>query len=1138
MHALGGRHHFQTMRVTGQVNGKTLHILIDSGSTHNFLDIKAAKRLGCKIERVNKPLPVTVADGNAIHSTSVCKQFKWKLQNTVFITDVMLLPLGGCEMVLGIQWLSTLGPIKWDFQQLKMEFHFKGVKHVLRGSRRGHLQCVSQGTLQKMIAHETIQLYAIQLLPTAQKEPAPPYPPTLSFPFQIHSYFNHTITPQEFQTALRKLLQTFAELFQAPTHLPPSRTHDHTIPLLEGTSHINVRPYRYPTLQKDVIEGLIREMLANGVIRPSFSPYSSPVVLVKKKDGSWRLCIDYRELNKHTVKSKYPIPVIEELLDELHGSQIYSKLDLRSGYHQIRMSPLDVAKTAFRTHEGHYEFLVMPFGLTNAPSTFQCLMNDIFKPYLRKFILVFFDDILIYSSSWQSHLQHLEIAFTILQTHCLFVKESKCIFGTSHVEYLGHIISAERVSTDPGKIQAMIDWPTPKTLKQLRGFLGLTGYYRRFIHRYGQKSRALHNLLKKDSFRWTEEAQVSFEELKRLMTSAPVLALPNFNEEFVVETDASGTGIGAVLMQQGHPIAYSSTSLSPRNQALSTYEKELLALVHAVEKWSHYLRGKHFTVLTDHQSLKHLINQKLNTEMQQRWLVKLMGYDFDIVYKKGKENTAADALSRVANTTVMAMIVSAPETDLLAEVMSSWEGDARIMAIIDSLKKGENKHAKYTWQQGILRRNGKIVVGNSPELREKIIHSLHASAHGGHSGGTATTKRIASLFYWKGMRRAVRVFIRGCDTCQQYKYEAIAPPGLLQPLPIPASIWTEVSMDFIEGLPVSHGKTVILVVVDRLSKYGHFIALAHPYTAAVVARAYTDHVFRLHGRPKTIVSDRDPIFMSRFWDEFFRIQGVQLLRSTSYHPQTDGQSEVVNRCLETYLRCMTGDKPKECESWLPLAEWWYNTTYHSAARTTPFELVYGKPPAEHLPYICGDSKVASVDVTLTDREAMITTLKEHLRKAQHRMKQLADRGRTEREYEPGDWVYVKLQAYRQSTVSSRENQKLAPRYYGPFQITERIGKVAYRLLLPPQARIHNVFHISLLKKKIGSRPVSATFPSFLTGEVQKLQPQAILERRMGKRGNKAGVDVLIQWEGSNLEDATWEDFYALKARFPGNPLFE
>ena len=303
---------------------------------------------------------------------------------------------------------------------------------------------------------------------------------------------------------------------------------------------------------------MIKEMLGSRTIQHNHNPFSSPVVLVKKKDGSWRLCIDYRALNKLTIKDKFPIPLINELLKELVGASIFSKIDLRSGYHQIRMAPEDIYRTAFKTHNGHYEFLVMPFGFTNAPAIFQSLMNELFRSQLRKFILVFFYDILIYSNSMTEHLGHLRTVFKILKTNLLYAKFSKCVFCNNQVEYLGHVISTAGVSTDPHKIKAILDWLLPSNIKQLRGFLGLTGYYRRFIKGYGIICKPLTQLLKQDAYRWNEEATTTFNQLKNVMTQPLVLALPDLTKQFIIETDASNRGMGAVLMQEGHPIAFIS----------------------------------------------------------------------------------------------------------------------------------------------------------------------------------------------------------------------------------------------------------------------------------------------------------------------------------------------------------------------------------------------------------------------------------------------------------------------------------------------------------------------------------------------------------------------------------------------------
>jgi len=299
---------------------------------------------------------------------------------------------------------------------------------------------------------------------------------------------------------LALLLAEFAAVFDSPKQMPPSRRLDYRIHLLPATAPIAVRPYLYPQLLKDEIERQCEEMLRLGIIRPSTSAFSSPVLLVRKKNGTWRFCIDFRALNSKTVRDMFPIPVVDELLDELKGACFFTKLDLASGYHQVRMHPDDIHKTAFRTHHGHFEFVVMPFGLTNAPSTFQALMNEVLRPFLCKSVLVFFDDILIYSSSYTEHLRHVRAVLSVLRNHSLFLKRSKCSFAEWSVNYLGHIISADGVAMDPSKIEAVQSWPQPRSIKALRGFLGLTGYYRRFINGYGAIAAPLTALLKKEAF--------------------------------------------------------------------------------------------------------------------------------------------------------------------------------------------------------------------------------------------------------------------------------------------------------------------------------------------------------------------------------------------------------------------------------------------------------------------------------------------------------------------------------------------------------------------------------------------------------------------------------------------------------------
>ncbi|PKA48408.1 hypothetical protein AXF42_Ash021618 [Apostasia shenzhenica] len=544
--------------------------------------------------------------------------------------------------------------------------------------------------------------------------------------------------------------------------------------------------------------------------------------------------------------------------------------------------------------------------------------------------------------------------------------------------------------------------------------------------------------------------------------------------------------------------------------------------------------GYHFQIKTDHQSLKFLLEQRILTQAQQKWLSKLAGYDFEILYKKGHENICADALSRriTSNLLQFNAIMQLESTELMAQIAESWQTDSPLAKIITQLKQGNPVSKPYVWSNNKLSWKGRLVVGCNADLRKNIIRSIHTGSSGGHSGYIPILHKLKSIFHWRGMGKATKRILQECEVCQINKYEHVATPGLLQPLPIPDKVWTHVSLDFIDGLPKSSGKDTILVVVDKLSKYAHFIAIAHPYSAITIAQAYLDHVYKLHGMPEILISDRDAVFLSKFWQELLKLLKIQQNMSTAYHPQTDGQTEVVNRCLETYLRCMTGEKPREWAKWLSLAEWWYNTNYHSSTQRTPYEVMYGKKPPLHIPYVAGSTVVEAVDRSLQTREEMVRVLKQHLQ-AINRMKMQADKHRKERELFVGDYVYVKLHPYKQSSVTRRSSYKLAPRYFGPFEVLSKIGAVAYKLKLPPYAKIHPVFHVSILKKKIGNQQVAEILPQEATqlGQVQA-QPIAILNRRMILRKRRLVEQVLIQWSQMSAEDSNWEDVTSLRQQFP------
>ncbi|XP_035546606.1 uncharacterized protein LOC118348648 [Juglans regia] len=409
----------------------------------------------------------------------------------------------------------------------------------------------------------------------------------------------------------------------------------------------------------------------------------------------------------------------------------------------------------------------------------------------------------------------------------------------------------------------------------------LYGYYRKFVKNYGIVARTLTNLLKKGQFGWHEEAEAAFVALKQAMTTTPILAMPNFNDKFTIETDASGEGIGAVLAQQGRPVAFMSRALGVAKKSWSTYAKEMLAIVEAFQLWRPYLLGRKFYIQTDQRSLKYFLEQRITTPEQQKWVAKLLGYDYEITYRPGRENSAADALSRKQGSPVLHNIFFS-QVDLWEEIKQAAREDPYIQSKgrIATNQSNEN----YVWHNGLLRYKNKVIVPADPTLRNKLLHEMHDTKVGGHSGILRTYKKLGQQFYWPGMLKSVQEYIKCCEVCQKIKTETLAPAGLLQPLPIPCQVWDDITLDFIEGLPTLQGKDTIMVVVDRLSKSAHFLTLTHPFTAKGVAEKFVEGVLKLHGMPRSIVSDRDPIFVSNFWQEFFRMSGTKLKLSSAYHP--------------------------------------------------------------------------------------------------------------------------------------------------------------------------------------------------------------------------------------------------------------
>ncbi|KAL0294537.1 UNVERIFIED_CONTAM: Transposon Ty3-G Gag-Pol polyprotein [Sesamum calycinum] len=830
----------------------------------------------------------------------------------------------------------------------------------------------------------------------------------------------------------------------------------------------------------------LEELLDKGFIRPSISPWGAPVLFVKKKDGSMRLCIDYRQLNRITIKNKYPLPRIDDLLDQLKSATVFSKIDLRSGYWQLRVEEGSIPKTAFRTRYGHYEFVVMQFGLTNAPAAFMSLMNKTLQPFLDQFVIVFIDDILIYSSS-------------------------------------RHVVSKEGVQPDPAKVKAIMEWEPPKNVSKVRSFLGLAGYYRRFVKDFSVVAKPLTNLLKKNApFNWNDKCAQSFEELKKRLTSAPILALPSGDGGYVVYTDASRQGLGCVLMQHGKVIAYASRQLRPDEINYPTHDLELAAIVHALKIWRHYLYGETFQIFTDNKSLKYIPTQKELNLRQRRWIELLKDYDCTIDYHPGKANIVADALSRKTVDHLASMICYNVEYltalramdvhfsvggDMLLATMQvkpslkdkirdAQEKDSHLQKMKTKVQEGKNN--QFIIQDDGMLLNGKhICVPDVEELRTEIMHEAHYAPYAMHPGSTKMYRDLRPYYWWPTMKKDVAEFVARCLTCQQVKAEHQS---------------------------TSRKHDAIWVVVDRLTKSAHFLPIRQNDSLDKLAELYVSEIVRLHGIPTSIVSDRDPRFTSHFWGSLQRALGTKLHFSTAFHPQTDGQSERTIQTLEDMMRACVIEFRGNWDDYLPLMEFAYNNSFHSSVGMAPYEALYGRKCRSPICWDIEGLRQLEGPELVQQTVDKIQTVKKCLKAAHDRQKSYADKHRREMGYEVGEKVFLKVSPWR-GILRFGKQRKLSPRYIGPYEILERVGPLAYRLALPAElSQIHDVFHVSMLRRYRSDPSHILREPEIEVSEglTYVEEPIEILDRRIKKLRNKEIPTVKVRWSHHSPREATWE----------------
>ncbi|KAL0561310.1 hypothetical protein IC582_001733 [Cucumis melo] len=1050
--------------VTGTlpVLGHYALVLFDSDSSHSFISSTFVLHARLEVEPLHHVLSVSTPSGECMLSKEKVKTCQIEIAGHVIEVTLLVLDMLDFDVILGMDWLAANhASIDCSRKEVtfnppsRASFKFKG-----EGSR-SLPQVISAIRASKLLSQGTWGILA-SVVDTREADVS------LSSEPVVRDYPD--VFPEELPG------------------LPPHREVEFAIELEPGTVPISRAPYRMAPAELKELKVQLQELLDKGFIRPSVSPWGAPVSFVKKKDGSIRLCIDYRELNKVTVKNRYPLPRIDDLFDQLQGATVFSKIDLRSGYHQLRIKDGDVPKTAFRSRYGHYEFIVMSFGLTNAPAVFMDLMNRVFREFLDTFVIVFIDDILIYSKTEAEHEEHLRIVLQTLRDNKLYAKFSKCEFWLKHVSFLGHVVSKAGVSVDPAKIEAVTGWTRPSTVSEVRSFLDLAGYYRRFVENFSRIATPLTQLTRKGApFVWSKACEDSFQNLKQKLVTAPVLTVPDGSGSFVIYSDASKKGLGCVLMQQGKVVACASRQLKSHEQNYPTHDLELAAVVFALKIWRHYLYGEKIQIFTDHKSLKYFFTQKELNMRQRRWLELVKDYDCEILYHPGKANVVADALSRKKR--------GLAEAGQAVEFSLSFDG-------------------------GLLFER-RLYVPSDSAIKTELLSEAHSSPFSMHPGSMKMYQDLKWVYWWRNMKREVAEFVSRCLVCQQVKAPRQKPAGLLQPLSIPEWKWENVSMDFITGLPRTlRGFTVIWVVVDRLTKSAHFVPGKSTYTASKWAQLYMSEIVRLHGVPVSIVSDRDARFTSKFWKGLQTATGTRLDFSTTFHPQTDGQTERLNQVLEDMLRACALEFPV-----IRLLSAWHHL----------------RPCTANVSPVCwgevGEQRLMGPELVQSTNEA-IQKIRSRMHTAQSRQKSYADVRRKDLEFEVGDKVFLKVAPMR-GVLRFERRGKLSPRFVGPFEILERIGPVAYRLALPPSlSTVHDVFHVSMLRKYVPDPSHVVDYEPLEIDENLSYteQPVEVLAREVKTLRNKEIPLVKVLWRNHRVEEATWEREDDMRSCYPD--LFE
>ena len=1176
-------HHGESLLVEGLVDGKEMLMVVDTGASRTIISPAVIPQW--RIREPSKRFRVTTASGEEVPVAGECDVTLqiggWKACHRALVADItdhLLLGLdvlGGHGMTLDLNNLvlrvgaeevvmttstnmevrkvvvkedihvealsenlvpvkilgGASGPVVGIVEQSKNDLFAKSMlvsKTLIQDPERAVVRIANLKSFTQKIAKGTeVGLFSpVTIIRRCLDQPspvAPRYDRAFSSELQeiLKGASEHLDASQK--RVVKELLNQYQSVFVTNQNdFGRTSLVQHRIDT-GATPPIRQPPRRVPLAKQQEAANLVNEMSAAGVIEPSQSPWASPVVLVKKKDGTTRFCVDYRRLNDVTKKDSYPLPRIDDTLDTLAGAKWFSTLDLKSGYWQVELDPRDKEKTAFTTGSGLWQFKVMPFGLCNAPATFERLMETVLRGLHWKTCLVYLDDVIVLGRTFEDHRKNLAEVFQKLQAADLKLNPKKCSLFKKTVKYLGHVISPEGVGTDPEKTECIRNWCVPADVHQLRSFLGLCTYYRRFVQGFADIARPLHRLTEeKTPFVWSEACQTAFDTLKLALCSAPILTFPKAGLPFIVDTDASNYGLGGVLSQvqdgQEKVVAYFSKTLSKAERNYCVTRKELLAMVKTLEHFHKYLYGQEFLLRTDHASLKWLLQFKNPEGQIARWLERLQQYHFTIEHRPGRQHNNADALSRRPclaskcehcrraeqkeglDSTPCRQTRLTPSEPWDPEILKTEQrADPHIRPIYQWKEAGMERPGwpevsamsattKSYWAQwnslsiedGLLVRNWENEDGSQvrkqivlPQTKVKeVLQEFHGGVAGGHLGAKKTLDKVRERFYWLRCRADVDHWCKTCEACAASKGPRTRTRGKMRQYNVGAPL-ERVAVDVAGPFPTTNsGNKYLLVTMDYFSKWPEVYPIPNQ-EATTVAEVLVNEFFCRFGVPLELHSDQGRNFESAVFREVCKLMGIRKTRTTPLHPQSDGMVERFNATLQQHLRIMVDEHQTDWDRHVPLFLMAYRSAVHETTGFTPAQVMFGRelrlppdvmfgrPPDQPC---APEGFVHDLEKRLSAVHDLVRT---HIRVEGDRMKTRYDLRANSAGFQEGDLVWL----YNPARTKGR-SPKLQRHWEGPYTVVKRINDVVYRIQRGPRQKM-KVVHLHRLapyhQRVIGDR---------------------------------------------------------------------